>query len=199
VYPIANLFSVLSSPTADQQLPSVIFIERGKATDEHPDNNIQQGAVVVKQIIDALMASTAWHDSIFILSYDEGGGLFDHVPPIQVPPPDDIAPNCPTLTQAKYDLSGFRVPMIAISPYSKPHYVSHTPMTTTSILKLIEKRFNLSPLTLRDGDPNASDMTEFFDFSTPALLTPPPLPDQPNECLTTPSRCSQQLEVYPLP
>ena len=82
-----------------------------------------------------------------------------------------------------------------ISPYSKPHYVSHTNMETTSILKLIETRFNVPPLTARDAA--APHMQEFFDFSTPYWLTPPPLPDQPNECLTNSLRCSQQLEVYP--
>lgn len=195
VWNISNLFTILAAPNADQQLPQVIFIEKGDATDEHPDNNIQAGAVYVKQIIDALMASSAWKESIFILAYDEGGGLYDHVSPFQVPPPDSIAPNCPTLTPANFDLSGFRVPMIVISPYSKPHYVSHTNMETTSILKLIETRFNLPALTARDAA--APDMTEFFDFSNPYWLTPPPLPDQPNECLADSSRCNQSLEVYP--
>ena len=150
MYNISNLFTVLSQSNADQQLPSVIFIERGKSTDEHPDNNIQNGATVVKSVLDALMASTAWKDSIFILAYDEGGGLYDHVPPFLVAPPDDITPQCKAgLTPGLFNLSGFRVPMIAISPYSKPHYVSHTSMETTSILKLIETRFNLPPLTQR--------------------------------------------------
>jgi phospholipase C len=195
VYNITNLFTVLSQPTADQQLPAVIFIERGKSTDEHPDNNIQAGATVVKSVLDALMASSAWKDSIFIFTYDEGGGVFDHVPPYMVTPPGDMDPNCPTLTQGLYNLSGFRVPMVAISPYSKPHYVSHTPMENTSILKLIETRFNLPALTQRDA--SAPDMTEFFDFSNPYWFTPPPMPAQPNECLTNRSRCSQKLETYP--
>ena len=196
VYNISNLFSVLSQPNADSQLPSVIFIERGEATDEHPDNNIQNGATTVKSIIDALMASSAWKDSIFILTYDEGGGTYDHVPPFLETEPDSIAPNCPTLAyQGQFNLSGFRVPLIVISPYAKPHYVSHTNMDSTAILKLIETRFNLPPLTQRDAA--QPDMTEFFDFTNPYWLTPPPLPAQPNECLTTPSRCSQQLEQYP--
>jgi phospholipase C len=196
VYNVNNLFTVLSQPNADSQLPSVIFIERGTKTDEHPDNNIQAGATVVKSVLDALMASSAWNDSIFIFTYDEGGGLFDHVPPFMVTPPGDMDPKCPSnLTPGLYNLSGFRVPMIAISPYSKPHYVSHTPMENTSILKLIETRFNLPALTQRDA--NAPDMTEFFDFSNPYWLTPPPLPAQPNECLTNSSRCSQKLETYP--
>lgn len=195
VWNISNLFTILADPAADKKLPQVIFIERGEATDEHPDNNIQAGSAYVKTILDALMASSAWQDSVFILAFDEGGGLFDHVPPFQVTPPDDIAPNCPTLTQGKFDLSGFRVPIVVISPWVKPHYVSHTNMEATSILKLIETRFNLAPLTARDAA--APDMTEFFDFSNPAWLTPPPLPDQPNECLTNAQRCSQQLETYP--
>ena len=195
VWNISNLFTILADPAADSKLPQVIFIERGSATDEHPDNNIQQGAAYVKSILDALMASSAWQDSIFILTFDEGGGLYDHVPPFMVAPPDDIAPNCPTLTPGKFDLSGFRVPLIVLSPYAKPHYVSHTNMETTSILKLIETRFNLPALTNRDA--NAPDMQEFFDFTTPTWLTPPPLPDQPNECLADKSRCDQSLETYP--
>lgn len=195
VWNISNLFTILASPNADQQLPQVIFIEKGDTTDEHPDNNIQAGAVLVKQILDALMSSSAWKDSIFILAYDEGGGLYDHVPPFLVSPPDNITPNCPTLTQGLFNLSGFRVPVVVVSPYVKPHYVSHTNMETTSILKLIETRFNLPALTQRDA--NAPDMTEFFDFTNPYWLTPPPLPDQPNECLSNSQRCNQQLEVYP--
>jgi phospholipase C len=195
VWNISNLFTILASPTADRDLPQFVFIERGESTDEHPDNNIQAGAAYVKSIIDALMASNAWQDSVFILTYDEGGGLYDHVPPFMETEPDDIAPNCPTLTPANFNLSGFRLPVIVISPYAIPHYVSHTPMDTTSVLNFIEERFNLAPLTKRDAQ--APKMDEFFDFSNPAWLTPPPLPDQPNECLTDSSRCSQKLEVYP--
>jgi phospholipase C len=125
------------------------------------------------------MASPAWHDSVFILAYDEGGGLYDHVPPFTVVPPDNTPPALkPTDLAGDFTLSGFRVPIIVISPWVKPHFVSHTNRELTSILKLIETRFGLSPLTARDAA--ADDMTEFFDFvNGPALLTPPPLPEQP--------------------
>ncbi len=53
---------------------------------------MQTGAAVVANIINALLHSTAWPDSAFILTYDEGGGLFDHVGPILVTPPDDLTP-----------------------------------------------------------------------------------------------------------
>ena len=180
--PIQNYFDILARPTADDDLPSFVWIDPGSGgsgLDEHPDNNIQTGAAYVKTIIDALMNSPAWHDSIFILAYDEGGGLYDHVPPFTVVPPDATPPQLgPNDLPGDFTLSGFRVPIIVVSPFVKPHFVSHTNRELTSILKLIETRFNLAPLTARDAA--ADDMTEFFDFvNPPAFLTPPLLPAQP--------------------
>jgi len=69
------------------------------------------------------------------------------------------------------------VPVIVFSPWARPSFVSHTTRDYTSILRLIEDRFNVAPLTLRDA--NADNMMEFFDFSgAPPLLTPPTLPAQ---------------------
>jgi phospholipase C len=73
--------------------------------------------------------------------------------------------------------SGFRIPMVVVSPWVNPHHVSHVWRDYTSILRLIEDRFNVAPLTARDAA--ADNMSEFFDFSSPQLLTPPPLPTQP--------------------
>jgi phospholipase C len=182
-FPIKNYFDILASPTADTDLPSVVWIDPGfggSGLDEHPDSNIQLGAAYIKTLIDALMNSPAWHDSVFILSYDEGGGLYDHVPPFTVVPPDDIPPQLGPgdATGDNFTLSGFRLPIMVVSPLVKPHFVSHVNRETTSILKLIETRFSLTPLTRRDAA--ADDMTEFFDFvNPPAFLTPPPLPAQP--------------------
>jgi phospholipase C len=73
-----------------------------------------------------------------------------------------------------FNLSGQRLPVMVISPYVKPHYVSHTPMDHTAILAFIEKTFNVPPLTNRDKHwLDSGDMSDFFDFSTPALLSPP--------------------------
>jgi len=194
VYNISNWFSLLSSPTADDDLPEFVFIERAGSTglDEHPDNNIQSGAAQVQKILSALMNSTAWQSSVFILTYDEGGGLYDHVPPFQVPLPDDIAPILKsTDTKALFNLSGFRIPITVISPWVKPHFVSHKPRELTSILKLVETTFNVPPLTKRDA--GADDMSEFFDFTQqPAWRTPPPLPTQPTNGV-----CDQSQEIGP--
>ena len=192
VYNISNWYSVLASPTADDDLPQVVFIERAGATglDEHPDNNVQSGAALVQKIVSALMNSAAWQSSVFVLTYDEGGGLYDHVPPFQVPPPDDIAPILKSGdVKGKFNLSGFRVPLMVISPWVKPHFVSHKPRELTSILKLIESTFAVPPLTKRDA--SADDMSEFFDFTQPPVWTKPPsLPTQPTNGV-----CDQSKEV----
>ena len=72
--------------------------------------------------------------------------------------------------------TGFRLPLMVISPYTKPHFVSHQASDTTSILKFIEKRFNLPNLTKRDA---AQPDLDFFDFTNASALTPPTLPPQP--------------------
>jgi phospholipase C len=194
---ISEYYSILADPNADNLLPQVIFIERASSTglDEHPDNNTQKGAAVGEQIIDALLKSAAWPSSVFIHTYDEFGGLYDHVAPISVPPPDNIAPilepgtfDTSPYPNGDFAHSGFRIPVIVISPWVKPQFVSHTPRDTTSILKFIETRFGLPSLTARDAW--ADNMMEFFDFSHPALLTPPPLPPQP-----TNEPCDFSLEL----
>jgi phospholipase C len=134
------------------------------------------------------MNSDAWKDSVFILSYDEGGGLYDHVPPFMVPLPDAYVPGqCPDPNNGSpgycrvgnlggtFNLTGFRVPLIVISPYAKPDFVSHIPRDYTAILAFIEKQFSVASLTARDAywqDPSR-DMSEFFDFTTPAMLNAP--------------------------
>jgi phospholipase C len=70
-----------------------------------------------------------------------------------------------------FDRTGFRLPLIVVSAWVKPHYVSHVPTDFTAILKLIETRFKLPNLTLRDAA--ASDMTDFFDFTKTTLPDPP--------------------------
>jgi phospholipase C len=191
VVPIANWANdVLNEST----LPSVIFIERASqsARDEHPGANIQTGAADAANIINTLMSSPSWQSSALILAYDEGGGLYDHVLPAREVKPDSLAPKLKSTDKpGAFNQTGFRVPMIVFSPWAKPSFVSHTTRDYTSILRLIEDRFNVAPLTLRDA--NADNMMEFFDFSgVPPLLTPPTLPLQP-----TNGNCQQNMEKAP--
>jgi phospholipase C len=175
-------------------LPSVALIEPATDSgyDEHPSvsdsepNDIQRGAnYVATKLINPLMASTSWKDSAFILTWDENGGLYDHVSPQPTVSPDGIPPvdflpgdictqgGGPT---CDFVYTGYRVPLIVVSPYTRQNYVSHTVTDATAILKFIETRFNLPALTQRDAA--QMDMTEFFDFTNPVWLTPPSPPVQ---------------------
>jgi phospholipase C len=174
---------------SSNNLPQVAMIESGPSTglDEHPLNDIQSGAAYMKRFFDALMKSPAWPKSAMMLTYDEGGGFFDHVPSPAAVKPDDIPPiltqvdpatgTIRNFTPGDFNRYGFRIPFVMVSPFAKPHYVSHTVADHTSIMKFIQKRFNLPSLTRRDAA--AHDLLDMFDFSKPALLSPPSLPAQP--------------------
>jgi phospholipase C len=188
--------SVFDSDIANGTLPQVAFIENPNA-DEHPGlgNNIQTGVQLTEHLINEWMASQFWKDGVFILTFDEGGGMYDHVaPPTNVPSPDGIAPvdictsstdpRCPTamLTHGNppfdpdgdFTRYGFRVPLIVISPFTIPHLVDHTVTDSTAWMKFVETRFNLPPLNARDAA--ASNMTQFFNFQNPPTPTPPSNP-----------------------
>jgi phospholipase C len=192
IVPVTEYFTDLQNGT----LPTVSFIESdGSGYDEHPMDNVQVGALETSGFINAFINSSYYATGVFFLSYDEHGGLYDHVPPITVVAPDNIAPilseDPGTATTGSFTRSGFRVPLTVVSPWVKPGYVSHVPRENTSILKFIETRFNLAPLSKRDA--SQDDMTEMFDFTTPALATPPMLPTQ-----LTNRACSFALEVSPM-
>ncbi|MCU1283793.1 MAG: hypothetical protein JWO13_143 [Acidobacteriales bacterium] len=187
VVPISEYLTDVANGT----LPQVAMIEGGydSGRDEHPDIDpnfpgapIQQGAAYVASLINAFMGSPSWKDSVFILSYDEFGGFYDHVPPQAAVSPDGIAPTDFTATDHQkfnddFTRTGYRVPMIVISPFTKKSFVSHTVRDYTAILKLIETRFSLPSLTARDAAQD--DMTEFFDFAAVPWATPPAAPSQP--------------------
>jgi phospholipase C len=164
-------------------LPQVALVESVIGMDEHPgEGNNLIGQQYVAQVMNAFVNSSAFNDGVFILTYDEGGGLYDHVVPLAAVNPDGIKP---FLTEdhvpGDFDRTGFRLPLIVVSAWVKPHYVSHVPTDFTAILKLIEKRFDLPHLTLRDAE--ASDMTDFFDFSKVQFSEPPdhiPVPVKPS-------------------
>jgi len=166
-------------------LPAVALIESGPDTglDEHPKNNIQTGAKYISRFINALIASSSWSKSVFMLTYDEGGGFYDHVAPPSAVKPDDIEPIVlPTDIQGSFNRYGFRVPFVMVSPWVRKHHVSSTVADHTSILKFIETRFDLPALTARDAA--AHDLLDILDFSRMSQETPDALPEQPenDEC-----------------
>jgi len=128
--------------------PAVAFVKPIGADNEHPGYaDLLRGQQYVATLVKAVQDSAVWKDSVIIITYDEGGGRWDHVPP---PQGDRWGP-------------GVRVPAIIISPYAKRRFVDHTTYETTSILKFIESRWRLAPLGSRDAA--ANDLLNAFDFS----------------------------------
>jgi phospholipase C len=184
-------------------LPQVALIEPASPAglDEHPNDldtsspsNIQAGASYASGLINAFMASPSWSDSAMIFTYDEAGGYYDHVSPQPAPPPDspssstylpiDLQPGdiCDGSGQlgtgtCDFGYTGYRVPMIVISPFAQKNYVSHTVYDYTAILALIEKRFGVTALTNRDAA-QADMSTDFFNFASAPWTTPPSPPAQ---------------------
>lgn len=169
-------FSQFFADAAAGQLPDVAYVEGtdmsgGVSPDEDPPADMQVGQAMVASIVSAVTKSPEWPTTALLFSFDEQGGLYDHVPPPAACVPDDIAPILqPGDAQASYDQLGLRVPLIAVSPYAKRGYVSHVVTDHTSLLRMIAARFELPALTHRDA--NALPPFDMFDFSHPDLSVP---------------------------
>jgi phospholipase C len=148
----------------------------GERNDFHPPGDIQGGQKFMHDVVDAVMKSPQWPHAAVILTFDEHGGIYDHVPPPPACAPDAIAPQLsPGDPPGDFKTLGVRVPLIVVSPYAKKHYVSHSVFDHTSITRFIETRFGMPALTARDA--NADPLSDLFNFKTVQFAAPPPLPD----------------------
>jgi phospholipase C len=176
-------------------LPQVSFVDPiflgpvNVENDEHPPANVQMGQKFSATVINALMQSPNWKNSALILTYDEHGGYYDHMPPPRAVKPDAIPPMLQASDYVdEFDQLGIRVPVVVVSPWVKARHVSSAlPLVSggedpvyahperiyshSSILKTIENRFGLAPLTARDAASN--DLSDFFDFTSPDYPTAP--------------------------
>jgi phospholipase C len=159
---------------ATGQLPDVCFIDprfqdetSGTSNDDHPHADIRAGETFLNQIYNAVVTSPNWSSTVFVINYDEWGGFFDHVLPPVAPVPaatriagiaEGIDVNDPL-----FGLVGFRTPNLIVSPFARRGYISSQQFDHTSILKMIEWRFGLTPLTIRDQ--TANNLAEVLDFT----------------------------------
>ncbi len=135
---------------ASGTLPAVAFVKPLGPDNEHPGYaSLVQGQQHVADLVAAIRKSPYWRDTVIIITYDENGGRWDHVPPPVMPDGWGL---------------GTRVPTIVISRFSEGGVVDSTPLETVSILKLVERRFRLPPLAGRDADPAVNDLTSAFAF-----------------------------------
>ncbi|HEY2159854.1 MAG TPA: alkaline phosphatase family protein [Solirubrobacteraceae bacterium] len=160
-------------------LPHVSFVDPnfggsegegpGLSADEHPHGDVRAGQAYMADVVHAFMESPQWKRGALFIVYDEWGGFFDHVPCPRVP--DD---RTSTDINKDYGLMGFRIPSVVVSPYVRRGHVEHSTYAFESILKLIEYRFAVKPLTSRDL--YATNVGHSFDWRSKPRLVPPALP-----------------------
>jgi len=183
-------------------LPAVSIVDPdfGAYSEENPQD-IAQGESFAGAVVNAVLHSPAWESTLLLWIYDEHGGYYDHVPPPEAVQPDDVPARNWQLTlpswlravlkrllrkslanlenadagPATYDRYGFRVPAVIVSPYARPDFVLSDVLDHTSVLKLIEQKWNLPPLTHRDAAA-LSPLGALDLEGPPKFLTPPDLP-----------------------
>jgi len=155
---VLNQAQILTDVT-NHQLPDVSWvIPTGQASD-HPGITDGTGPSWVASVVNAIGNSPYWADTAIFITWDDWGGLYDHVPPPQV------LQNCAQFGCGY--IYGFRVPLIVVSPYAKAQYISHNQHDFGSILKFIEGAFNLPSLNYADAA--ADDFSDCFDFNQTPL------------------------------
>ena len=161
-------------------LPNLSFVDpffggigpasvHGVRGDEHPHGDIRAGQAFMSDVAHAFMESPQWERGALFIVYDEWGGFFDHVRPPRVP--DDR--NSRDLLE-DFGRMGMRIPAVVLSPYARRGHVDHGTYGFESILKMIEYRFGLAPLTRRDA--YARNIARSFDWEAKPGADPPDLP-----------------------
>jgi len=172
-HPGVRSFEDFERALQDGTLPQVSFVDGIEwVEDEHPTADVQVGEGWTRVVYQAAAASPLWPELAIIWTYDEAGGFADHVPP---PSSACVArPDRPQIDGSFVEL-GVRVPLAVVSPYARPHYVSHVVQDHTAITRFIEAVFGLPALTSRDA--NSDALLDMFDFAAaPTLLQPPEAP-----------------------
>jgi phospholipase C len=202
--PISASYGQFLADAAAGTLPNVSFIDPrfedegdGTSGDDHPLADIRAGDSFLSEIFHALASGPDWERTVLVVNYDEWGGLFDHVAPPRVTAgvPVGASPSSDIDTDQVDGkvLLGFRVPCIVASPFTKGDpldpTVAHWMFDHTSVLKLIEWRWGLSPLTQRDASSSRHDPGNLAwamrfarpDSSVPDI--PALLPFVPGSCM----------------
>ncbi|HSD72421.1 MAG TPA: alkaline phosphatase family protein [Thermoanaerobaculia bacterium] len=158
--PITRSFDAFVDDCAAGTLPDVAFVDppfidstNGTSSDDHPFSDIRAGESFMYRVYRAVTTSPAWERTVLFINFDEWGGFFETVAPDTAP---DVDP--------RFQLRGFRVPALVVSPLARRGHVAHTLYDHTSILNMIEWRWGLDPLSRRDA--KANNIAEVLDFSS---------------------------------
>lgn len=189
---ISHPFSTFLSDAAGGTLPNVSYLDpkfvgegNGTSADDHPLADIRAGDAFLSQVFHAVTTGPGWDKTVLVINYDEWGGFFDHVVPRRITAgvAAGVDPHSGVDTDVNAQgkvLSGFRVPCIIVSPFTRvgakqTAAVNHSFYDHTSVLKLIEWRWGLEPLTQRDASHSAADpgnLATALAFSHPVSKVP---------------------------
>ncbi|HEY5426966.1 MAG TPA: alkaline phosphatase family protein [Candidatus Tumulicola sp.] len=138
------------SDIATNALPNMSWVMPADSDhSDHPGNRSADGPSWVAAIVNAIGESKYWNTTAIVITWDDWGGMYDHVPP--------------PMMNNWYEL-GFRVPMIVVSPYAKRGYVSHVQYEFGSILAFAEETFGIRKGALNASDARANDLKDAFNF-----------------------------------
>ena len=170
--PISRPIDAFFADCAAGTLPHVAFVDgsfaqelTGTGADDHPYSDIRAGEAMMNRIYTAVTRSPAWRNTVLVINFDEWGGFFDHVPPplAPIPPADQAAGNADGRL-------GFRTPTLLVSPFARRNHTSHAQYDHTSVLRMIEWRWGLEPLTVRDA--TANNLAAELDFTFADVRAP---------------------------
>jgi phospholipase C len=202
-------FADFQKAVAAGSLASYVFLEPqwgSSGNSQHPNYNVAAGEQFLHDIYYTLYGSKLWPGTLLIITYDEHGGCYDHVPP----PENAVAPdNSPGENGFDFKRFGVRVPAVLVSPLIPEGIVyrptSATPFDHTSILATVQKRFGVAPLTARDAA--APDLGGALTLATPrkddpltglkvpASKSTPPLPEGPDHLEMALAEAAERLPI----
>jgi phospholipase C len=143
-------------------LPNVSWVTPTGISTDHPPSLVEPAQNTLNDEVKAIMHSPCWNSTAVFVTWDDWGGEYDHVAP-------------PSINSQGPGL-GMRVPLLVISPYSKPGYVSHQLGEFSSFVKFVESDFSLPNLGARDALPAIGNLMDYFDFSQSPQPPPTNLP-----------------------
>jgi phospholipase C len=201
---ISSLFPQFAKDVEDGNLPAVSFVDprfttgnNGLGNDDHPNADMRSGEIFLRDVATTLMNSRMWDNTVLVINRDEWGGFFDHVVPPRV-----IAPN--SLDKDLVDgkaLLGCRLPTLVISPFSRGNPVkpriNSLLFDHTSVLKMIEWRFGLHPLTARDASNEVANLAMALDLRQPDTSIPdlPVIPEPKLGACVAPKSASADMDA----
>jgi phospholipase C len=190
---IERRYEQFISDAKNGRLPALSFVdptftvEDVPGNDDHPHADIRRGDAFLSQTFHAVATGPQWPNTVFVVNYDEWGGFYEHVAPPRAEAPNNVDPDL----EDGRALLGFRVPTVVASPFSAGDpldpSVNSAVFDHTSVLKLIEWRWKLPPLTARDESEDVGNLVAALDFDNPRIDVPdlplhegpPPIPCGP--------------------